>query len=44
MVFRYVNGTAQYLGGEATVATRLPRDLTLSSSVAYLRDRAWTGA
>jgi len=36
-VFRYVNGTANYLGGEATLVTELPGSLTLSTSAAYLR-------
>lgn len=36
-VFRYVNGDATYRGAEATAVVGLPRDLTVSGAVAYLR-------
>ena len=35
-VFRYVNGTATFYGGEATLAIRLPYALTLTTTGSYL--------
>ncbi|WP_243665082.1 TonB-dependent receptor domain-containing protein, partial [Rhodothermus marinus] len=35
-VFRYVNGTATFYGGEATLAVRLPYALTLTTTGGYL--------